>query len=195
MNRDHKITNAHELMKISRPSLYSNSGAFLGEQEKSTSSQRPQIKHILIVDDDSSIAGMLGEHLAEWGYEVFHASNGREGLQMVKSHFIDGILLDLEMPVMDGWTMLDELRWRNDDVPVMVMSGEVSVESMRSLLCEGAQGFLTKPFHLQDLQKKCLQIFGRSVKENAHIPVWCSTSERAQLKNAVSYPSTQTGGK
>lgn len=103
MNRDHKITKGHGLMKISRPSLHSMSGAVLAEkQENAASIPHPRLNHILIVDDDSSIAGLLGELPAEWRYEVLHASNGPEGFQMVKNHFMDGILLDLEMPVMDG---------------------------------------------------------------------------------------------
>jgi len=133
--------------------------------------QETTVKKILIVDDDSSISQILKDLLVGLGYEVVIATNGREGLQVVEAHSIDGILLDLEMPVMDGQTMLDELRWRNDEVPVIVMSGGVPWESMHNLLREGAQGFLTKPFRLEDLQQKSSQIFGAPIKQRERVPV------------------------
>lgn len=124
-----------------------------------------QSKRILIVDDDLAISDMLGALLKDWGFEVVQASNGREGLQLFESHSIDGILLDLEMPVMDGWTMLDELRWQNQEVPVVVMSGGVSAESLRNVLREGAQGFLTKPFQFDELKQKCFEQFSKRFKK------------------------------
>lgn len=129
-----------------------------------------RVKKILVVEDDSSISQILKDLLIEMGYEVVIAANGREGLQVVEAHSIDGILLDLEMPVMNGQTMLDELRWRNDEVPVIVMSGRVPWESMRNLLREGAQGFLTKPFRLEDLQQKSSQIFGAPINQREREP-------------------------
>lgn len=128
-------------------------------------------RKILIVDDDASISRMLQDLLIGEGYAVVSANNGREGLRAVEAHSIDGILLDLEMPVMDGWTMLDELRWRNDDVPVIVMSGGVPAASMRGLMREGAQGFLMKPFQLEELQRRCRQIFGPPVTRLESVPV------------------------
>lgn len=175
MNRDHTTTNGNGLLKFPRPSLYAvPTKAFAKKRENTFSEQSVHLKHILIVDDDPSIANMVGDLLTGWGYEVFHASNGREGLHIVESHSMDGILLDLEMPVMDGWTMLDELRWRNDEVPVIVMSGGVPVESMRILLREGAQGILPKPVSLEGLEKKCLQIFGAPHRGKARGPVQAS---------------------
>ncbi len=195
MNRDYKVTNGSGLMKFSRPSLYSvPTKVFTEKRDNTFSDQSLHLKHILIVDDDPSIAAMLGNLLSEWGYVVLYASNGREGLQMVERHSIDGILLDLEMPVMDGRTMLDELRWRKDEVPVMVMSGGVPVESMRSLLREGAQGFLPKPFPLEGLEKACIQIFGVPHREKVRALFQASIRERKE-SNAASYSPIQSGGK
>lgn len=195
MNRDHKIINGNGLMKFSRPSLYSvPTKAFTKKRDNTFSDRSVHLKHILIVDDDPSIAELLGNLLTEWGYVVFYALNGQEGLQMVERHLIDGILLDLEMPVMDGRTMLDELRWRNDHVPVIVMSGGVSVESMRSLLREGAQGFLPKPFPLEGFEKICIQIFGASHRGKAWVPFQASIRERNPC-NAALYSPIQSGNR
>ena len=75
------------------------------------SAVRALLPTILIVDDDSSVRGMLSDALSMWGYDVVLASNGREGLHALGMRNIDGILLDINMPVMSGDTMLDELRW------------------------------------------------------------------------------------
>jgi CheY-like chemotaxis protein/CBS domain-containing protein len=114
---------------------------------------------LLVVDDDPSVAGLLGEALREWGYEVLVARNGREGLDIVGGRRVDGILLDMHMPIMDGRTMLDELRWLGHQMPVLMMSGGSDERALRQLLQEGAQGFFLKPFHLASLNQTCRQVF------------------------------------
>lgn len=114
---------------------------------------------LLVVDDDPSVVGVLGDALREWGYEVLIARNGREGLDVVGRRTVDGILLDMHMPTMDGRTMLDELRWSGHEMPVLMMSGGADERVLRQLLQEGAQGFFLKPFQLASLQQACRQIF------------------------------------
>lgn len=114
---------------------------------------------ILVVEDDPSVAGLLNTVLEDWGYHVYVAGNGREGLDVVMNHRVDGILLDMHMPVMNGRTMLDELRWLGYQIPVLAMSGGLDLPALRQLLTEGAQGFFLKPFNLQSLKQSCRQIF------------------------------------
>jgi len=114
---------------------------------------------ILVVEDDRAVAEMLEAALRKWGYEVLVARNGQEGLDVVATQSVDGILLDMHMPIMDGRTMLDELRWMGYQLPVWVMSGGTDRQALRQLLHEGAQGFFIKPFQLQSLQQSCAQIF------------------------------------
>ncbi len=114
---------------------------------------------LLVVDDDPSIAGLLDQALREWGYEVLVARNGQEGLDLLGRHCVDGIVLDMHMPIMDGRTMLDELRWLGHQMPVLVMSGASEEQTLRRLLQEGAQGFFMKPFQLASLQEVCRKIF------------------------------------
>ena len=114
---------------------------------------------ILVVEDDPSVAGLLNTVLEDWGYQVLLARNGREGLELVENHTVDGILLDMHMPVMDGRTMLDELRWLGYQMPVLAMSGGLDLAALRQLLNEGAQGFFLKPFNLRSLKQSCQQIF------------------------------------
>ena len=114
---------------------------------------------VLVVDDDIAVSKMLGEALKEWGYEACLVNNGRDALKVVHSRQVDGILLDLDMPVMNGRTMLDELRWLGYEVPVVMMSGGSDHKELRRFLQEGAQGYLMKPFNLQALKQICQQIF------------------------------------
>ena len=114
---------------------------------------------ILVVDDDQSAARMLRDALDVWGYDVILACNGLEGLYLLDGQVVEGILLDIQMPVMDGPTMLDELRWLGYQTPVVVMSGDLNGSTLRQLAQEGAQGFMIKPFSLPALHKLCVTIF------------------------------------
>jgi len=136
---------------------------------------------ILVVEDDPSVAVLLSTVLEDWGYQVLIARNGREGLDLVANHAVDGILLDMHMPVMDGRTMLDELRWLGYQMPVLAMSGGLDLPALRQLLHEGAQGFFLKPFHLQSLKQSCQQVFekaGTSHRSSQHFHLASSEAGR-----------------
>ena len=114
---------------------------------------------LLVVDDDRAVAGVLHEALTIWGYDVVLAANGQEGLAVLAAHHVDGIVLDIHMPVMGGRAMLDELRWLGYPTPVVMMSGGSDESTLRQLAKEDAQGFLNKPFSLQAVQKLCARVF------------------------------------
>jgi len=114
---------------------------------------------ILVVDDDPSVLEILHDALDLWGFDVFLAKNGREGLNVLARQKVDGILLDMDMPVMDGMTMLDELRWLGYPMPVVIMSGGVKESDLRQRVGAGAQAFMSKPFSLSFLRDVCATIF------------------------------------
>ena len=124
---------------------------------------------ILVVEDDPAVAGLLNSVLRDWGYHVLVARNGQEGLDVVVNHAVDGILLDMHMPVMDGRTMLDELRWLGYQMPVLAMSGGLDLPVLRQLLNEGAQGFFLKPFNLKSLKQSCQQFFKKDGRSNSSL--------------------------
>ena len=100
---------------------------------------------MLVVEDDPSVAELLNTVLEDWGYHVCMARNGREGLDMVLNHRVDGILLDMHMPVMNGRTMLDELRWLGYQMPVLAMSGNLDLPAPRLLVGEALKASLLSP--------------------------------------------------
>jgi CheY-like chemotaxis protein len=122
------------------------------------------------VDDDPSVLELLHDALDFWGFDVFLAKNGREGLDVLAIHKVDGILLDMDMPVMDGLTMMDELRRLGYPIPVVIMSGALKELDPCQQVNEGAQGFMSKPFSLSFLRDVCTKIFeNQSVEGRSRI--------------------------
>ncbi len=110
-------------------------------------------KRVLVVDDDRDIRQVVSWALEDEGYSVVEASNGREALEAVQRDAPKAILLDLGMPVMDGWTFVRECRDARvcDGVPIVVMSaGHRAGEATKI----GAADFLAKPFDLDVLLAK-----------------------------------------
>ncbi|MEO6202599.1 MAG: response regulator [Nitrospirales bacterium] len=122
---------------------------------------------LLIVGNNSKVVGLLKEALQEWGYDVVTAGNGWEALIVLGRHSVSGILVDMDMPIMDGRTMLNELRWLGYQIPVLFMSEKSDERTRHQVLMEGGQGFLSKPPHLPSLQQTCSQIFRKYGVEKA----------------------------
>jgi CheY-like chemotaxis protein len=106
---------------------------------------------ILVVDDDPDILEALSEILESEGFGVRRARNGREALDSLGAQLPGLILLDLMMPVMDGWEFVEQIRPRRDwaEIPVIVLSADRNVSSKARSL--GAVGYLAKPFELREL--------------------------------------------
>ena len=103
---------------------------------------------VLVVDDDPAVVRLLKMTLHEYGFAVSAARNGVEALEEVQRHTPEAILLDIEMPVMDGRTFFRELRGRDVQVPVLILSANNPRGVQREL---GAQGYIGKPFDADDL--------------------------------------------
>lgn len=109
-----------------------------------------QPPHILVVDDDPDILDALSEILEAEGYRVSRARNGQEALERLKPDAPGLILLDLMMPVMDGWEFARQLRVSAfGGIPIIVLSADRNVSAKAKEI--GAVGHLAKPFELGDL--------------------------------------------
>ena len=116
----------------------------------------PSKKHrVLVVDDDAALLRMVKLMLREDGYDVMTASNGEEGLVEALARHPEAIILDLEMPRMDGWTFYRELRARRVDAPVLILSAYDAREAQRKL---GADAYVHKPFDIDDLVERVHQL-------------------------------------
>jgi two-component system, chemotaxis family, chemotaxis protein CheY len=105
--------------------------------------------HILIIDDDPAIRATISEVLTEEGYAVESAINGAEGLAAVERALPALVLLDMRMPVLDGWGFAKALRERRIVLSLVVMTA--AQDSVRWSQEVGARWALAKPFDLDDL--------------------------------------------
>jgi DNA-binding response OmpR family regulator len=120
---------------------------------------------ILVVEDEQDISMMLDDRLTFMGFVVTTARDGAEGLAMLEVLVVDGILLDIQMPVMNGLTMLEQVRERYPSIPVIVMSAELNKEKLIQAIEGGANDYLLKPIDGNILSKKCSQIFSSSASQ------------------------------
>jgi CheY-like chemotaxis protein len=104
---------------------------------------------VLVVDDDASILDTVTAILSGEGYDVVSAASGQEALDAVARKQPLLILLDMRMPIMDGWAVARALRAQGNSVPIVVMTAAESAQRWADEV--GAEGFLAKPFGLDEL--------------------------------------------
>ncbi|HEY3808640.1 MAG TPA: response regulator [Steroidobacteraceae bacterium] len=110
-------------------------------------------KRILAVDDSPSMRHMVGVTLRAAGYEVIEAADGEEALQYARSNPVDLVLADVNMPRMDGITLVGHLRKLPNYklTPMLLLTTESSNESKQLGKRAGATGWMVKPFHPDQL--------------------------------------------
>lgn len=109
---------------------------------------------ILIIDDAAFSRRMLRKILTEEGYQVIEATNGQEGLEMSAIDNPDCILVDLLMPVMDGFGLLAAMKERRSSIPVIVVSADIQDKVRQRCLELGAAAFLNKPPKKEELSQQ-----------------------------------------
>ena len=116
----------------------------------------PAKKRVLVVDDFDDAREMYAEYLEFAGFQVETARNGQEAVEKAQEASPDIILMDLSLPVMDGWeaTRLIKQDDRTRDIPVMALSGHVLAGSENHAKQAGADEFVAKPCLPQDLENK-----------------------------------------
>jgi DNA-binding response OmpR family regulator len=105
---------------------------------------------ILVVDDESDIRGLVQELLQRSGHDVIEAADGNDGLKRFYADKPDLVILDVQMPGLDGWGVLDRIR-ELSDVPVIMLTARAEeMDKVRGLRA-GADDYVTKPFGRQEL--------------------------------------------
>ncbi|HET6278804.1 MAG TPA: response regulator, partial [Candidatus Polarisedimenticolia bacterium] len=100
---------------------------------------------ILIVDDEKNIRATLGRGLRLEGFATLEAGDGEEALQRIDSESVDLVLLDLQMPVLDGFEFLERLRAAGRSLPVVVLTAHGSIDRAVRAVRLGAHDFIEKP--------------------------------------------------
>ena len=109
---------------------------------------------VLIADDEEVVLEIMGRKIAANGYEVISAKDGAQAWEMITKEIPDIIILDLNMPKMDGWAVLSQLR-QNPPVkrwqPVIIVSSENELGNFKKGVSLEADHYLTKPCQIEDI--------------------------------------------
>ena len=109
---------------------------------------------LLVVEDEKKLCDMIAKSLHQAGYEVDTCNDGEEALDMIYAEMYDLIVLDLNLPGMDGMDILRELRKENEETKVLILSARSQIADKVDGLDAGANDYMEKPFHLQELEAR-----------------------------------------
>ena len=118
------------------------------------SDSTPASPRLLLVDDEPRLLKSLSDLLSDRGYKLSTASRGRDAVRMLVEEPFDLILLDLRLPDMSGHEIMDVINAMNIDVSVIVISGEIGIDSAIGALQRGAFDYLRKPYTPEELTKR-----------------------------------------
>lgn len=109
---------------------------------------------ILVVDDEESTRFTLNDYFTSIGYDVEEAGDGEEALKKFTPGKFDCVISDMFMPGIDGMELLKRIRLLDSDVSFLMVTGYPKIDSAISAMKEGAYDYITKPFHMDDIQLK-----------------------------------------
>ena len=109
---------------------------------------------LLIVEDEKNLCDTIAKNLYGAGYEVDTSYDGNNALDCILSEDYDLIVLDLNLPGTDGMDILKELRKKNEETKVIILSAKSQIADKVAGLDAGANDYLEKPFHLQELEAR-----------------------------------------
>jgi heavy metal response regulator len=119
---------------------------------------------ILVVEDEKKVAGFIKKGLEEEGYAIDVAFDGREGLLMALDGVHNLIVLDINLPKLDGLAVLQEFRKNHGTTPVLLLTVRAAIEDKVLGLDTGADDYLTKPFSFQELLARIRALLRRRVE-------------------------------
>jgi len=125
-----------------------------------------QQKKILVIEDDEDIRTVVTTRLRRAGYETTIAADGKDGLRHFYGDRPDLVVLDVAMPIMDGWQVLERLR-EISDVPVLILTAAAQERDKLRGLRSGADDYITKPFSPRELMARVKAVLRRSEESPA----------------------------
>jgi two-component system OmpR family response regulator len=119
---------------------------------------------ILIVEDDNKIASFIVKGLKQSGYAVDRCADGEEGLVYAETAPYDAAVVDVMLPKLDGLSLIQRMRGKKIQTPVIILSAKVSVDDRVKGLAAGADDYLTKPFAFSELSARLQALIRRSTQ-------------------------------
>lgn len=125
---------------------------------------------ILFVEDEEHIRDLVKLNLEMEGYEVVATGNGRDALKYFNEQHFDLVILDVMLPEISGLQIIEQIRLTNREVPVMFLTAKEGAADRISGLKRGADDYLTKPFHLEELLLRVNNLIRRTSKAPENTP-------------------------
>jgi two-component system OmpR family response regulator len=122
---------------------------------------------IIVAEDSAQVRELIRAHLQAQGYEVLGAGNGVDAVRLVYSHRPAAMILDINMPQMDGFATLEDLAKRGRMLPVLVLTARHAEDDVRRAVALGAKDYLTKPFSEKQLQQRVARLLRPSTPRAA----------------------------
>jgi CheY-like chemotaxis protein len=116
-------------------------------------------KRILVCDDEESIRMLITETLKDF-YQIEHAADGREALRLVTKEDYDLLIADIKMPGMHGLDLIERVRERNKDIPIIICSAYRLMEDDIVVQTSDVAAFFTKPIDIKALKVKVFELVG-----------------------------------
>ncbi len=120
------------------------------------------LARILVAEDETSLNDLLQDALRMNGYETISAKHGLEALRLIREQKPDLVILDINMPQLDGFGVIEKLRNENNNVPVIVLTARDKKDDKSIGFGLGADDFVTKPFGLEELLMRVAAVLRRS---------------------------------
>ncbi len=114
---------------------------------------------VLVVDDEEDIVEVIQDRLEAYGFSVVTAGNGAEALRKLSMEKFDGIFLDVKMPEMGGIEALEEIRKRDREIPVIIITSSSTREAAIEAIAKGASEYVLKPFEWEELKAKIEKVY------------------------------------
>src|SRR5690625_5171541 len=121
------------------------------------------MKTILVVDDDQHIRHLVSLHLKEEGFTVIEAKNGEDALQILENHPCDLAVVDIMMPIIDGYELTEDIR-QFYDIPIILLTAKHQIEDKERGFMSGTDDYLVKPFEPRELIYRIKALFRRYEK-------------------------------
>ena len=118
---------------------------------KRTKSSDLKGKTVLVVDDETDVRTVVEAILANHGYSVVQAKDGAEALSLLRRRKFDLMVLDIMMPRMDGYQVMEELKSANPELPVIMLTAKAQPKDVWKGYVEGCHFYITKPFESESL--------------------------------------------
>lgn len=146
------------------------------------------LSKILLLEDDTLLAETLVDLLQDERYDIVHVTNGQSAVDITYSQKFDLYILDINVPIIDGVTFLQELRDANDTTPAVFLTSHKDKEMLKRGFLSGADDYITKPFDTDELLLRIAALLKRS---NPILPNSCETLFHDALHKRIMYKGAE----